>query len=463
MSSSIRRATSWAQTSSSTNGLLQNHNSGSAANLLENEQSPFIASMNGIAVPNGSYPQSAYAKSGGRLSWRRLRQRYFAPRTIMTLLFLVLFLCFLLYIGSTAIFLSPLSREDADVAVGGVRPVSPKLAASVLCSTPAYNASYPFTTPEKVNDGWRYRIGLIADQDTKSYSAKDKDWSSLLRFGYLWVSDNFTVVRFEWPETDKIVYRSGFGDHGRGMELSELVVFNGRLYAVDDRTGLVYDMSDYKTAIPWIILMDGNGRVAKGFKSEWATVKDNYLYIGGWGKEWTTLKGEVLNSNPMWIKRVSVDGSVTHHDWSENYRKLRTAMGVSDPGFVIHEAAAWSPVQRKWFFLPRKLSKVKYDEVAELNSGSNVFVAASEKFDEIRVLTVGAVAPTHGFSTFKFVPQTHDTVVVALKTEENGDAMSSYIVVFKMLPDDNNSSTADVIMAETKIDDLYKFEGIEFL
>ena len=79
---------------------------------------------------------------------------------------------------------------------------------------------------------------------------------------------------------------------GRGMELSELVVFNGNLYTVDDRTGVVYKLSkDIKGrwhVVPWVILADGNGEESKGFKCEWMTVKDQYLYVGGLGKEWTT-------------------------------------------------------------------------------------------------------------------------------------------------------------------------------
>ena len=31
---------------------------------------------------------------------------------------------------------------------------------------------------------------------------------------------------------------------------------------------------------------DGNGREPKPFKIEWATEKDNLLYIGSFGKEW---------------------------------------------------------------------------------------------------------------------------------------------------------------------------------
>ena len=50
---------------------------------------------------------------------------------------------------------------------------------------------------------------------------------------------------------------------GRGMELSELVVFNGRLFTVDDRTGIVYEIIDNKV-VPWVILSDGNGKETKG-------------------------------------------------------------------------------------------------------------------------------------------------------------------------------------------------------
>ena len=82
------------------------------------------------------------------------------------------------------------------------------------------------------------------------------------------------------------------------MELSELVHFNDKLYTVDDRTGLgkitiisfveisVMSIENGKV-IPQQILMDGNGKSDKGFKCEWATVKDGLLWVGSTGKEWT--------------------------------------------------------------------------------------------------------------------------------------------------------------------------------
>lgn len=47
------------------------------------------------------------------------------------------------------------------------------------------------------------------------------------------------------------------------MELSELVVFNGHLYTVDDHTGVVFRIQGNQV-VPWVILPDGDGTVSKG-------------------------------------------------------------------------------------------------------------------------------------------------------------------------------------------------------
>jgi soluble calcium-activated nucleotidase 1 len=125
---------------------------------------------------------------------------------------------------------------------------------------------------------------------------------------------------------------------GRGMELSELVTFNGKVLTADDRTGVLYHLMDYTGAkprvVPWALLADGDGNAGKGFKSEWATVAGGRLWVGGLGKEWTTPKGELVNYDPMWVKRVAPDGGVEHINWSKNYDKLRQACGISFPGII---------------------------------------------------------------------------------------------------------------------------------
>ncbi len=71
-----------------------------------------------------------------------------------------------------------------------------------------------------------------------------------------------------------------------------------------------------------------------GFKAEWATVKDKSLYVGGLGKEWTTITGELVNFDPQWVKSVGYHGDILHHNWKENYNALRAKAGFLPPGML---------------------------------------------------------------------------------------------------------------------------------
>lgn len=62
--------------------------------------------------------------------------------------------------------------------------------------------------------------------------------------------------------------------------------------------------------VPWVILSDGNGQNEKGYKSEWATIKDEILYVGSMGKEWTTASGQFQSYDPMWVKAINMRGEV---------------------------------------------------------------------------------------------------------------------------------------------------------
>lgn len=127
---------------------------------------------------------------------------------------------------------------------------------------PKYNDTYPLSPPEHTPQGTRYRIGVIADLDTSSRSDQKMTWFSYMRRGYLLVSQSGDKVAVEW-DNDRVQLESHLSEKGRGMELSELIAFNGKLYSVDDRTGVVYHIDGNK-ATPWVILPDGDGNVAKG-------------------------------------------------------------------------------------------------------------------------------------------------------------------------------------------------------
>ncbi|KAJ8001569.1 hypothetical protein DPEC_G00170840 [Dallia pectoralis] len=316
-----------------------------------------------------------------------------------------------------------------------------------------YNSTYPLSPPQRTpSGGVRYRIGVIADLDVASRRPKEQTWFSYMRRGHLVVSESRDRVDVEW-DPDLLTLESHLAEKGRGMELSELVAFNGHLYTVDDRTGVVYRIHNQQ-AVPWLILPDGDGSVSKGFKAEWLAVKDERLYVGGLGKEWTTTTGEFVNDNPQWVKVVGYRGDVEHVSWVSRYNTLRSAAGVQPPGYLIHESAAWSDRLQRWFFLPRRASSERYEETADERRATNLLLSCAPDFSRVTAEHAGPLHPTHGFSSFKFVPDTDDQIVLALKSEEDAGKIATYILAFTL--------DGRTLLPETKIGDV-KYEGLEFI
>lgn len=238
------------------------------------------------------------------------------------------------------------------------------------------------------------------------------------------------------------------------MELSELVTFNGKLLTFDDRTGIVFEMVGDNVS-PWVILTDGETVSQKGFKSEWATVKNNQLFVGSMGKEWTNGAGDFENYNPMIMKVISVGGEVKSLNWVKNFKALRSALAIEWPGYLIHESGAWSEHNKRWFFLPRRCSKEKYNETLDESRGCNYLITADEMFTNIETIKVGELKPTRGYSSFKFLPSSHDSIIIALKTEELNGSTSTYVTVFDI--------KGNVLLEDEKIHTEYKYEGFEFI
>lgn len=53
------------------------------------------------------------------------------------------------------------------------------------------------------------------------------------------------------------------------------------------------------------------------------------------------------------------------------------------------------------------------------------------------------------------MPNTHDKLIVALKSEENQGKTASFIMAFDI--------DGQILLPETKIDGDFKYEGIEFI
>ncbi|CAI5706698.1 hypothetical protein KXD40_006167 [Peronospora effusa] len=316
-----------------------------------------------------------------------------------------------------------------------------------------------------------FGLVIVADLDKKS---KDESSKKLQFMSYLMHATLKITSDSSSSQVKHDVYSVTFGEEtkfttymneaGRGFELSELVWFNSKLLAFDDRTGIVFRLEHFEggsktkplQAIPEHIVMEGDGITGKGQKHEWATVKDGELYMGSVGKEFTDNSGNIISDGNLWVAIMDRVGDVRHEDWTANFASVRTALGCDWPGYVVHEAIEWSPIRRQWFILPRRVSMDPYNDMKDETRGSNKVVIASEDFSSIQVREVGKVTPLRGFSSFKFLPRSDDTVIVAIKSVEVEDEkrQTSFITVFDL---DGN-----VLMNETEIPGAKKYEGVAF-
>jgi len=350
----------------------------------------------------------------------------FPPHNVRTISIVVL--CFFLFLALVYIY-----QHHIDDSVQGPLKTYPD------------QTTYWKYKDEKTN----YNIAIISDMDKGSKISGEDTWISKYSRGILSRKSDGTFT-VKWTAEGKL--ESKFNEAGRGMELSELSFFNHKLYTVDDRTGLVYDITS-DIAVPNYILMDGDGQKNKGFKCEWSTVKDGKLYIGSMGKEWVQ-DGVVKSIDPEYVKVISKDGRIEHQNWKSFYDKLRVASGTTSPGYLLHEAVNWNPVERKWYFLPRRVSFEEYDEVLDEERCGNIAIVADENFSKVEVIKdVGPLNKLRGFSSFKFLPYS-ESEIVALKTQEKDETVT-YITVIDI-------TSGRVLLPETKIGNV-KYEGVEFL
>lgn len=304
-------------------------------------------------------------------------------------------------------------------------------------------------------DAVDYTLAIITDED-KAARVELEDgqvgWQSTVRYDRLRrrvdpATGRATYDVEQLPPDAGGVNRllSLVAEGGRGAEFSELAQFGDRLIALDDRTGLLCEIRDGHKLIPRQILMTGSGdEKFKGFKSEWATLKDDCLVVGSHGKK----------PAEQWIKIIDRGYGVQSRDWSGPYQRMRDALGVPAQGYVTHEAAEWHAQNRRWYFFPRKISHEPFDEpVDERERGGNTLIVADEDFNDIQTISVGQRNPMRGVSSFKTIPGRPDECV-GLKSVECGDTTETYLFCFDL---SGNVLTEDTYLGP------YKCEGVEIL
>jgi soluble calcium-activated nucleotidase 1 len=268
----------------------------------------------------------------------------------------------------------------------------------------------------------RFRIAIIADLDQLSKKVIDGKtvWHSKYQTGTILRSgDKYAVT---WDGALDVT--TGHNEAGRGCELSELVRFNGHLYSFDDRsvrrlstlwrtpsnthkscprcslrTGIMFEVMNPDNSaavgdaapyvVPRHIFMEGAGDTDKGLKIEWSTVRDDKLYVGSFGKEYTDSKGNIMHTNNLWVKIVDKTGNVEHVDWTAYYNRIREELGLTHPGYMIHEAIIWSPHHKQWFILPRRVSSEAYNDVEDERRGANTIITANGDFSIVKHREIG--------------------------------------------------------------------------
>ncbi|KAL6761479.1 apyrase-domain-containing protein [Haematococcus lacustris] len=269
---------------------------------------------------------------------------------------------------------------------------------------------------------------------------------------------------------------TGYGFGGRGGELSDLLLTpgGGRLLTVDDHTGLVFEVlpeldgvgaaarlgCGSAKLVPRWVLANAAGAGAAGFKAEWCVASGLHPGYEVWPQGTSAAQPGLLPlpSPLQLVARVNLSsGHTTWEDWAPMYRRLATALGVTPPGYVTHEACTWSERHEGYFFLPRRVSlNEAWDRRLDESRGAQLLLSCSRAGGDVRVVEVrGATDPRRGYSAMRFLPRTQDQHIVALKTEEPwaGGPCCSYLTVLDL--------DGQVLLPETLISSDMKYEGLE--
>ncbi|KAL7547625.1 hypothetical protein ACHAWF_010915 [Thalassiosira exigua] len=200
----------------------------------------------------------------------------------------------------------------------------------------AVHPGYFAVEQAKVDDRtWRFAVVTDLDKLSVVKESNKPLFRSTLLPGILTRDDetNKYTVKFE-PHRTLV---SQHNEAGRGMELSELTIYQKRLLSFDDRTGTVFEILSTADggdsyAVPRFVITEGDGDTDKGMKWEWATVKDSELILGSMGKEFTGPGGVIENTNNLWVAVLNARGELRREDWKGKFDFVRGLVSATYPG-----------------------------------------------------------------------------------------------------------------------------------
>src|SRR3989338_2894175 len=273
---------------------------------------------------------------------------------------------------------------------------------------------------------------LVSDLDHDSRHPLKQEWKALVQHGEL-QRTGAGRFRISFGRVERFKSYASFKN--RSLELSEAVVYGGKLLAMCDVSGTVYelDLAEVRLAVFWQHMFVGEGLTDKPFKTEWATVHDGDLLLVSIGKEWVQNR-QITGFGPVFIKRLRpnpITGqlSVLDEDWGSRFARLREATNTTWPGYLLHEAIEFDPLNRRWLVLPRRVSSVMYDPDDDEYQGGNLLLLASEDFVHVQVKTVGKIEPEWGFTSLSIIPGSDGRQFIVVKAREAAGVTESKVSV----------------------------------
>ncbi|EDR21863.1 Apyrase precursor, putative [Entamoeba dispar SAW760] len=298
-----------------------------------------------------------------------------------------------------------------------------------------------------------FQVIFVSDDDKYNLDSTKKQHICKVHFGILlkekdeWTFNESTSKGFD--VVSNYLYKT------RGNEMSEIIQFYDKLYVFDDKTGIGHQLDiKNKKFYARVIMADGNGTSDNAFKPEWATIVDDTLYLGSQGLDSLNIDGVIGRSNKYYVQKVQKNGVYETVDFSFVYKTIDNLLGVSSPGYTSMEAVVFSNINRKWYFAPRKISNIAYNETYDnLYASGKYVIEFDENFQNPRVFTDSQYNKSHGFSSIKLIPYQEDTILY-LKTFENEDKFETFIGVMNL--------EGKMLMQEKSLG-ANKFEGIEII
>lgn len=302
----------------------------------------------------------------------------------------------------------------------------------------------------------KYKLALIADNDKLSKQSNSIFKSNILQIELVSHKGHYKLRNLK----KKINLETGHNYKESGAELSELINIDNILYTFCDKTGFMYKIEKNKNKYilnPYIFFSNGK-KTDTPLKIEWCFKKGSKLIVGSQG---IFVKKYNVNSRIIGILCLKTN-KISYRNYNI-YNKLRKFLNIPTEGYIIIETIIYDNISDFLYILPRKISMVSFNKKTDSKLGNNIMIRCKINDDlncsNFEKIYIGKNSydkeDETGFSSVKFIPNTSNKLIIALKTLEQYKKIETYIQIFDI--------NGKVLLKSIKISKDNKYEGIEFI